>query len=348
MKKVLKSSVFVIVLSFGFFNINPASGQNVDTLMKVFDQISDQLLYRNNDTNYIQNYGNQIGVKLVTNSKFNYFRVLDLQNNTTLRYSPVRDISVGLGVAYKYFAFDVTLSLGLGKNSGLENTRSFDFQGRLFSSKQLVSATLQYYQGYRLANVNGVQLDPDDEETRREDLRTVNLMMQYMYAFNYTKFSMKAPFVFNERQKKSAGSVIAGASFSLFNLDSDSSIVPVTLNDFFTPEASLTSLNVFNIGVKVGYMYTYVYKEHYFITLNLSPGLVFNYGDYSVDQLEALPTGLNFSFSSMNSIGYNGNRLFGGFNLIWENYNVKVASHTRMGIGSGKMTAFIGYRFGKK
>ena len=346
-KKFIKIFVVFAALVLGGIPSSSLIAQTVDSLVLRVDELTEKLLYRNNDTNYIKNYNEQIAAKIVAVNKINYFNARDKENQNILKYRPVQDISLGIGLAYKFFAFDLTIGLGIGDNSGLENTRSLDFQGRMFSSKQLVSTTLQYYQGYRLARVNGIELDPADQDTRREDLRTMNLMLDYTYAFNYTKFSMKAPFVFNERQKKSAGSVVAGVSFSIFNMSADSSIVPLIIKDQFHSSVNLTSVNVINIGIKAGYMYTYVYKSHFFITLSLIPGLILNYGDYSLEKRRNLPTALNFSISSLNSIGYNGEKFFAGFSYIFNNYFVTIDSYAQVLVGSGKMSAFVGYRFGK-
>lgn len=336
-----------LLLLVGFSPNQKLMAQNVDSLSHIIDNLTEKLLYRNNDTNYIQNYSDQISAKLVAVNKINYFRVKDRDNNNTLKFRPVRDISMGIGLAYKFFSFDLTIGLGLNHKPGLESSRSIDFQGRMFSSKQLASVVFQYYQGYQITDANGIKIDDNDPNTKREDIRTTNLMLQYLYALNYTKFSMKAPFVFNERQKKSAGSMVLGASFTLYNMGADSSIIPVIIMDDFNSSTHLTNMNIINLGVKFGYMYTYVYKTHYFITLNLSPGLVLNYGDYSLESRSQLPTTLNLSLSSMNSIGYNGHKFFTGFSMIIDNFYTSINSHSKFEMGSGKLTAFVGYRFGQ-
>ena len=346
MKLPVKIIVVFAALLLGKGTATNLQAQNVDTLMLRFDEITEQLLYRNYDSNFIENYSDHISAKLVSESKINYFNAKDRDSKNTLRYRPVGDLKVGIGLAYKFFSFDLTLGLGLGDKKGLEESRFLDFQGRLFSSKQLISTTFQYYQGYRLSDVNGTPFDSDDPATRRGDVRTTNLMLQYTYAFNYTKFSMKAPFVFNERQKKSAGSVLGGVSFSLFNMNSDSSIVPLIIKESFNESVQLTSINVVNLGVQAGYMYTYVYKKNYFITLSLIPGMVLNYGDYATDMRKKFPTHINLSLNSMNAIGYNGEKFFTGFNFMFNNFLTTIDSHSKMQVGSGKLSAFIGYRFG--
>jgi len=348
MKPIFNSAI--IIISFFALILLPekAKPQQADSLFKKIEGFGDFLLYRNHDTNYISNYGNKIAVKLVAVNKYNFFRIRDQINDSRLRYRPVRDISLGFGVSYKWFALDITFALGLRGNSEFENTRSFDFQGSIFSSKQYISGTIQYYQAFKMANYSGVNEPISESSERREDIRTINFGLQYMYAFNYTKFSFKAPFVFNEVQKKSAGSPILGVGFNMFVMDADSSIVPPEFSNDFDPLLHMRDLNLLNVSISLGYMYTFVYKKDFFLTLSLIPGLSINAVDFYTDTRNYNSPGINIKINTMNAIGYNNQKFFTGFNLISESYFSRLGSKRTVEIGSGRFNFFVGYRFGKK
>lgn len=331
-----------------FIPVQEVKSQQADSLMKKIEGLSDYLLYRNHDTSYIANYGDKVAVKLVTVNKYNYFKIRDRIEKTGLRYHPVRDLSLGVGVSYQWFALDITFSLGLHNNTNSIDNRSFDFQGSLFSSKQYISTTVQYYMGYKLGNVRGVPVQAKEPSFTREDIRTINFSMQYMYALNYTKFSLKAPFVFNEVQRKSAGSAIAGISFSIFIMDADTSVVPSELFDYFDPALRMRDLNVLSIGLSFGYMYSLVYKERFFLSVSLIPGLNVNSGDYLTTTRELIPLNFNLGLNTMNAIGFNGKTVFAGANFIMDSFVIKVKQKMNVTIGSGRFNLFVGYRFGKK
>jgi len=321
--------------------------QKVDSLLQSkIDGIADFLLYRNHDSTFISNYPTEVAVKLVAVNKYNYFNISDRKNSSRLRYRPVRDLSLGAGVSYKWFALDITFALGLYNKSEFENTKTFDFQGTMFTSKQYISATLQYYWAYQVANISGnVPVNPDSE--RRNDIRTINFGLQYMYVFNYTRFSLKAPFVFNEVQLKSAGSPILGVSFSIFNMGADSSIVPPEAASNFDSTLHLSGLNIISGAINLGYMYTFVVKKHFFLTLGIVPGLNINAGDYFVDTREPMALNPHFKINGMGAIGYNGRRWFAGFQFISDTYYARLEKEMIAGIGHGKMSFFVGYRFKK-
>ena len=346
LKQYFKVSIIII----GLFIVIPpgkvVKAQVADSLMKRIEDFGDYLLYRNHDTTFISNYGNEVAVKLITVNKYNYFRIRDRMNKSRLRYRPVRDLSMGLGISYKWFALDLTLSLGLRKNSDFQNTRSFDFQGRLFSSKQYITATIQYYRGYKLGNVSGSDVEIKSASERRDDIRTINFGLQYMFAINYTKFSLKAPFVFNEVQRKSAGSAIIGASFSMFVMDADSSIIPPEVSGDFNSGLHMRNLNIMSLGISVGYMYSFVYKDHYFLTIGLIPGLNLNFGDSFTHSRNNIEPNIHIKINTMNAIGYNGRKFFGGFNYLGDAVFSHLGKKQSAEVGHGKFSIFIGYRFG--
>ena len=348
MRVLFKSIIIIPCFIALILTSKDVKSQEVDSLMKKIENFGDYLLYRNHDTSYISNYGNEIAVKLLSVNKYNYFNIRDRINNTRLRYRPVRDISLGAGFSYKWFALDITFSLGLRNNSDFENAKSFDFQGRMFSSKQYISTTIQYYQGYILSNVAGTNVNVSEESTRREDIRTINFGLQYMYAFNYTKFSLKAPFVFNEVQRKSAGTTIIGASFSMFVMDADSSIVPQEISTCFEPNLHLHDLNVLSVAISLGYMYSFVYKEHFFLTISLIPGININSGDYFSTSRNYISPNIHLKLNTMNAVGYNGRKFFAGFHFLSDSYFSRIEKKLTAEIGHGKASFFVGYRFGRK
>lgn len=337
----------MVGLLFLVLSPDNAQSQEIDTTKKGLESIGHYLLYRNHDTSYIKNYSHKISVKLVTINKYNYFKVIDRINKTSIKYIPLRDVSLGLGVSYKWFALDMTLALGLRKKSDFDNTRSFDFQSSIFSSKQFITFTIQYYQAYQQNGLNGVDAILSEDSKRREDIRTINMGIQYMFATNYTKFSLKAPFVQNEGQRKSAGSPIIGASFNIFVMDADSSIIPAEISADFSPDLYFTDANVLSTSVSLGYMYSFVYKKRFFLTLSFIPGINVSAGDYYTDDRQYYKPTINFKVNSRNAIGYNSIKFFTGIQIDGNTFFTRFDKKLLGEIGHGKLSLFIGYRFGK-
>lgn len=320
---------------------------NPDSLMDKMEQLGHYLLYKNHDTSYISNYGDDLILKLIAVNKFNYFKVKDKDQNSSIRYRPDRRLNLGLGVSYKWFAIDLAFNFGIGEDSDFKNSKSFDFQGNIFSSKQFISATLQYYYGFKMHNYKGNSVFENPPSSSRDDIRTVSFGLQYLFAFNYDKFSLKASFIQNEIQRKSAGSLLTGAGFNIYTMDSDSSVVPIEVQDSFDEKLHLNGINSISLSIYGGYMYTFVWKENFYATVSLIPGLGLSMGDFQTQYREPFDTHLFMSLTTMNSIGYNSRKIFGGIQLLGDIYNIRIDQKLKTEVGRGKTKLFIGYRFGQ-
>jgi len=103
-----------------------------------------------------------------------------------------------------------------------------------------------------------------------------------------------------------------------------------------------------SLSASFGYMYTFVYKEHFFLTLSIIPGFSINGGDFYTDARNYMPPSLNFKINTMNAIGYNSKKYFVGINLLADTFYSRLGEKLSVEIGHGKFSFFVGYRFGKK
>jgi hypothetical protein len=113
-----------------------------------------------------------------------------------------------------------------------------------------------------------------DRYPRNEGLLVVSAGINALYIFNGDRFSLKSTVILNERQKRSAGSFLAGAYIGLFGLERDTtSILPFTPT---TPEEhsiDVTNASYANIGFLAGYGHNFIVKEYFFISLLGALGL---------------------------------------------------------------------------
>ena len=196
-----------------------------------------------------------------------------------------------------------------------------------------------------MSNFSGIPLDDIPADKNRDDIRTVSLSLQYLFALNYDKFSLKASFINNEMQRKSAGSFLVGAQFHLINIDADSSIVPVFSQGYFDENLHLTSATNSSALINFGYMYTFVWRENFYFTVGFIPGIGLNIGDFKTDIKKPLNSIFTTSWSSMNAIGYNSRKAFGGIQIMNDAYYFRMDKGEVMAHGNGKMKIYIGYRF---
>jgi hypothetical protein len=342
----VKRALLILLLASGSMTMSQAQALNPDSLMHRMEEFGKYLLYRDHDTAYITSYADKLTIKLLGISKFNYFKIIDRINESSIRYRPDRKLNLGFGVSYRWFAADLAFNFGIGENSNFHNSRFVDFQGAIFSSKQYISATYQYYYGYQIADYDGVPKDDYADDPIRDDIRTVSFGLQYLFAFNYDKFSLKASFIQNEIQKRSAGSFLFGARFHIYNMDADSSAVPLDAQGYFNKRLHLTDVVASSIGINTGYMYTYVWNKNFYVTLSLIPGIALNVGDSKTDFKQPFNNHVSVGLSTTNAIGYNSERFFWGIQAIGDLYNVRIDKKQYLKQGHGKFKFYVGYRFG--
>ena len=140
-------------------------------------------------------------------------------------------------------------------------------------------------------------------------------------------------------------SVIAGAGFSIYVMDADSSVVPPEIAGYFDPLTHIVDMNILSLTLNVGYMYSFVYKERFFLTLGLIPGLSITGGDYLTDERRLTGPHLNLKVSTMNALGYNSNRFYTGLHFIVDGQFTRLEKKRSAEIGHGKAGLFAGYRF---
>ena len=343
-KRELLFLICVISFSIGGHGLLAQNGEDKSIQERKSRFVPSQI----HDTSYVQNFSDKLSVKLIAVSKYNYFRLLDRETGTTIRYRPLRDVGIGAGASYRWIGLAITFNLGLRNSGEIEDYKSFDFQGKAFTNKQILSATYKHYKGYKIFGTQGFRSElVDDASTIREDIITRNIGFQYLHALNYEKFSLNAPFVLNEVQRKSAGSVILGASIFYQSMNADSSVIPPQVADFFNPDLYLTNMQIFTGAVNAGYMYSFVVKKRFFLTLSAIPGVGFNTGNFDATERNQLPPKFNFNLVSMNAIGYNSDRFFVGLQLIINSNYLKLGKKTGTEMGFGKGGLFVGYRFGQ-
>jgi len=122
--------------------------------------------------------------------------------------------------------------------------------------------------------------------------------------------------VFNERQKKSAGSFTAGGGMLLFNLKSDTGLVPSEIIPDSIPEFNFDKIGLTTTYVLGGYAHTFIVRNWYFsLALSLGGGFS-NSRSQTTDDVKS-KSKANFSLVTdfRGSVGYNSDLFYVG--LSW-------------------------------
>ncbi len=218
---------------------------------------------------YIVSYRNALMGRVYLSKRYTS-AALQADATNELQYKPNSLLSLGVNMTYR------GLGISIGKGFDFLNpsreergkTRSFDFQTHLYSRHWVTDLYAQRYKGYyinqsRFDNTNG------NKYYIRPDLRSFLLGASLYRLMNGNRFSYRAGFSQNEWQKKSAGSLLIGAEVYYGLLKGDSALVPSYLSGFY-PQRDVRRVRLIEIGPGIGYAYTAVWQESFFLTGGLT------------------------------------------------------------------------------
>ena len=174
------------------------------------------------DTTYIQPYPQEIWIRAYTPTK-----MLILTQGKEA-YSPNYPFSLGVGIGLrKILGLNVLYAQNLFrlKNETNLKTRSIDIQTHKYGKRILIDAYYQDYTGFYIDKGKG-------DYTLFPTLSTQQIGVESTYVWRANKFSARATFEQNERQVKSAGSLLFGSGFYWHHIEPDAKTENVSTEAF--------------------------------------------------------------------------------------------------------------------
>lgn len=303
------------------------------------------------DPKFIESYSDSLILKLAVVQKFTRLEIEDTFSKNRLEFSPNKDISVGAGFQYKWLGLTFTYKMP-GINNDDEKfgeTTQFDLQASLYMRKFVVDFGLHRYKGFYIDNPKNLYPDRlnSDPYPQREDLTTTFMGGDLLYIFNNKKFSYRAAFVQNELQKRSAGSFILGAYFSLLRIQSEGNIISPELEGLFSKEVHFEQANYRNYGISVGYAHTFVIKKKFFFSISTNIGAAIQ--DSKIINVDPVLNATKTEFApkvfSRMSAGYHWGKYFIVTTLQVDNFLLNKTEHIEMAYSVGNIRFFIGRKF---
>jgi Domain of unknown function (DUF4421) len=261
---------------------------------------------RDHDTTYYRSYRESLVARVYLSRKYTTLKLTPPGDNDVpiMKYRPNTTLNIGIGGTYR----SLTLNIGIGINSFNPNnergeTHYLDLQAHFYARKWNFDFLGQFYTGYYLSP-QGLGTPDGISYYVRPDLRVQVLGLAVYRALNDQRFSYQAGLVQNEWQKKSAGSILIGAETYFGTFHGDSTLVPAKLDSNYAVRG-IQKVNFYLFGPGVGYGYTLVFKQHFFLLASATVNLALRYArekeiGKNADNVDFTP---NFIFHA--GLGYN-------------------------------------------
>jgi hypothetical protein len=280
------------------------------------------------DTTYVRDYSHILTGRAYLSTKYNKLQFGGLRRVKPLIYRPNNRINMGLGASYRA----LTLNLGVGipvlnkDDPEKGDTHYLDAQANIYTRHWATNLFLQRFQGYYIASHTKSELGWEQPTffPTRPDIVEYNLGVSTVHVFNSDRFSYRAAFNQDAWQRRSQGTFLAGGYATYFNLRADSSLVPERLVDQYESGLHLHEGEFWDIGPSLGYAYTLVVREHWFLTGSgvIGGGLSIQRAVTDEDLAADVPktsAGLGWHGQFRAGAGYNSAKYYVGMSFNQEN-----------------------------
>lgn len=279
------------------------------------------------DTLYVRDYSHILTGRIYLSTKDNAF-ALRSRGGRDLVYRPNNQINWGLGASYRALTLNIGIRMPVVNDNDDEfgRTRYLDAQANILTKRTATNLFLQVFRGYHLRGYTNAELRWPELAQRpyRPDVRQFNFGFSSLRITNNDRFSYRASFNQDAWQRKSQGSWLVGGYMTYFGMRADSSIVPTTERERFTPEVSIRRGDFIDAGPMGGYVYTFVHRENWFITASAVAGaglatqhLFFPLNDFTGEG-QRTDAGAGYRFQWRAGAGYNSARHYVGLSFNQE------------------------------
>ena len=301
------------------------------------------------DTAYIESYNKIFTPRFLINNKRSEFSISNELTGRKIEYRPNTPINIGVGLTYKWIGINLAFNLPFinNDNNTYGKTKRFDAQANIYARKFNIDFIFQNYRGYYVSNPVIVDpgWQPGDPYPIRSDVNSAAFGFNLNYIFNNRKFSYKAAFNFNERQKKSSGTALAGGGFLTYVINSDTNLIPpAAFPDTVTP-VKLDRIRLSTVYTMGGYAYMFIIRNWYFmLSLNLGVGLSSSRGRFQ-DELVTENDKFSFITDYKGSVGYNAEKYYIGLSWFSGAFSIYSTEDIRVRYSLSRISLYLGYRF---
>jgi len=231
--------------------------------------------------------------------------VLNPGNSKQIIFTPNVAGRIGIAGFYKWFGLGLSIGNPIfgGSKSKYGNTSVLDLRVNAYGRPVAGELFLQDLKGFYIRDLR----DPQGNLYKIPDMRIFSLGFTGYWINNHERFSIRSAFIQNERQKKSAGSIMIRTSFLYYNLSSGNGILPGDLvkeygikNNFLIAHGEFYSL-----GLAPGYSYTLVLFKKIYLNAAIFPGILWQNYQYEANRVPYSSANFTFTLNWRAALGYN-------------------------------------------
>ena len=268
-----------------------------------------------------------------------------------LNFSPTMGTKLGIYFGWRWiflgYTFDVEDLFGGNRNKSKKKEMSLN----IYSSKFGIDL---YYRktgnDFKLRSYEGFNLNtPSLRNIHFDGLQSSIKGLNAYWIFNHRKFSYPAAYSQSTNQRRSAGSFMAGFSYSQHRISFDAVKLPPAILGQLSYGLRFNHIKYSDYSLGFGYGYNWVFAKDWVANLSLLPGI--GYKKSRIDdndfKSESWIKDINFDLITRAGIVYNNAKYFVGASIVLHTYDYR-KPNLSVTNSFGTLRIYAGFNFWKK
>ena len=304
------------------------------------------------DTNYISPNLYNLAFMLEHSIWYEHYQLGTNQNDhpQKLNFSPNLGTKMGIYFGWRWiflgYTFDIEDLFGGNKNKPKKKEMSLN----LYSSKFGVDL---YYRktgsDFKLRSQEGFYQDNQFKNIQFDGLQSSIMGLNAYWIFNHKKFSYPAAYSQSTNQRKSAGSFMAGFSYSQHKISFNHEKLPERLQAYLNPDLKFNRIKYSDYSIGFGYGYNWVFAKNCVSNLSLLPGIGFKKSKIDDHDFkdEHWIKDINFDLITRAAVVYNNSKYFAGASLVMHTYDYR-KPNLSVTNSFGTLRIYAGFNFWRR
>lgn len=307
--------------------------------------------FNNPDRRYITPNLYNFTFMVNTTSSYEHYRIASSNDKEqSLSFIPTPGWKVGAYFGWQWiflgWSIDVHDVFGGKKHRSKRN----EFNLSLYSAK--LGADIYYLKSsdnYKVSNLNGFSQIDSHKNFQFDGLKSEMKGINLYYIFNNRRFSYPAAYSQSTNQRKSAGSFLAGFSYSTHKLTFDYNQLPECINSQLESNMRFSKMRYVDYSLNFGYGYNWVFAKNCLANLSVTPAIGYKHSDIYFDNTayNEHHRSINFDIITRAAIVYNNTKYYVGASLLAHTFDYH---KNRFWINNtyGVLQLYVGFNFCKK
>lgn len=224
------------------------------------------------DSAYYDMYPGKWAARIYMSQKLQQITIPATGNAQNIQYRGNTKLNLGVGVTWHNYTLNGAYGFGfLNKDAEKGKTKGLNLQLHTFPHKWAIDLLVVLPKGFYISPKGYASNNSSTYYYRPDVVEKIYGASAYRVP-NKEKFSYRAALNQFEWQKKSAGSLLYGGEAYYGLIEGDSALVPKAIQTGF-PQAGITEMRFITFGPGIGYAYTLVMAQHFFISASLTGNL---------------------------------------------------------------------------